>query len=88
MVELPVFTQLWSVGQSAEVWQASWHLPMVHTSGELQSLLRMHVPPTSIFFVPLQPAASQAKATVKPRMRDADISILQFCFAHRKNQEL
>jgi hypothetical protein len=61
---------------------------MVHTKDPLQSLLRMHVPPTSIFFAPLHPAARQAETTTKPRMRDADISILQFCFAHRKNQAL
>jgi hypothetical protein len=37
----------------------------------------MHVPPTSIFFVELQPAASHTETTIKPRTRDADISTLQ-----------
>jgi hypothetical protein len=61
---------------------------MVHTKDPLQSLLRMHVPPTSIFFAEVHPAASQAETTIKPRMRnhDADISILLFRFAHRKNR--
>jgi hypothetical protein len=46
---------------------------MVHTKDPLQSLLRMHVPPTSIFFAEVHPAASQAETTIRPRMRDADI---------------
>jgi len=33
-----VVTQLCPVGQSAAVWQASWHLPMVHTKEPVQSL--------------------------------------------------
>jgi hypothetical protein len=63
---------------------------MVHSKDPLQSLLRMHVPPTSIFFAPPQPATSQAETTIKPTRRnhDTNISILQFCFAHRKNQAL
>jgi hypothetical protein len=51
---------------------------MVHTRGWLQSLLSMHAPPTSIFFGPLQPAASQAETIIKPEVRNADISNLQF----------
>jgi hypothetical protein len=72
--------------QSADVWQATWHLPQVHTRPWLQSLLRTHVPPTSIFFAELQPTKSQAETTIKERMRDqdADISILQFCFCRRE----
>jgi len=38
-----------------------WHRPEVHTSEPVQSLLRMHVPPTSIFFAELQ----QLQATPK-----------------------
>jgi hypothetical protein len=53
---------------------------MVHTKEPVQSLLRMHVPPTSIFFAELQPAGSHAETTIKPRTRDVDISILQVCF--------
>jgi hypothetical protein len=80
--------QLCPGGQSADARQATWHLPQVHTRDWLQSLLRMHEPPTSIFFAWVQPAASQAEASIKPRMRnhDADISILQLCFADRKNR--
>jgi hypothetical protein len=65
-------------------------MPQVHTKDPLQSLLRMHVPPTLIFFSPPHPSASQAETTIKPRMRkhDADVSILQFCFAHRKSLPL
>ena len=70
--------QLWPTGQSADVWQASWHLPHVHARGWLQSLLRTHAPPTSIFFAELHPAAKQAETTIKLKMRnhDTDISIL------------
>jgi hypothetical protein len=80
--------QLCPAGQSVEVWQASWHLPAVHTSGELQSLLRMQVPPTSIFFGPLQPTMRNDETMIDPRMRcpDADISILQFCFCRREGR--
>jgi hypothetical protein len=46
----------------------------------MQSLLRMQVPPTSIFFGEVQPAASHAETTIKPRTRDRDISILRVCF--------
>jgi hypothetical protein len=81
-VESFVFTQFCPVGQSIEAWQASWHLPSVHSSGELQSLFRMQVPPTSIFFGELQPVRSHAETIVKPRRRAADISILQFCFRY------
>jgi hypothetical protein len=44
----------------------------------LQSLLRTHAPPTSIFFAELQPAAKQAETTVKLKTRnhDTNISIL------------
>lgn len=58
---------------------------MVHSKDPLQSLLRMHVPPTSIFFAEVHPTASQTEAAMKPRRRDhdTDISILQLCFAHR-----
>jgi hypothetical protein len=57
---------------------------MVHTKDPLQSLLKMHVPPTSIFFAPPHPAASQAETTIRPEMRnhDTDISILQLYFAY------
>ena len=57
--------------------QATWHLPQVHTKPWLQSLLRMQVPPASIFFAPLQPTNSQDETIIKPRMRDTDIPILQ-----------
>jgi hypothetical protein len=60
-------------------------LPKLHDKGELQSLLIMHPPPTSIFFAELQPATSQDDVTTKPRTRDADISILQFVFWLRPN---
>jgi hypothetical protein len=69
--------QLWPAGQSVDTRQAVWHRPEVHTSEPVQSLLRMHVPPTSIFFAELQPAASHTETTTKTRTRDADISILQ-----------
>jgi hypothetical protein len=72
-----VFMQLWPAEQSVDARQATWHRPEVHTRDPLQSLLRMHAPPTSIFFVELQPAASHAETTIKPRTRDTDISILQ-----------
>jgi hypothetical protein len=85
MVVSLVFTQLCPVGQSAEVWQASWHLPMVHTNVPLQSLLRMHVPPTSILLGELQPIASDAEIIIKPRTRDTDISSLQFGFRLRED---
>ncbi len=80
--------QLCPSGQSAEVWQASWHLPAVHTSGELQSLLRVQVPPTSIFFASLQPTMRQAETTTKPRIRsdDADISFLLVGLRHREKR--
>jgi hypothetical protein len=81
MTESAVFTQLCPVGQSAEVWQASWHLPAVHTKESLQSLLSTHAPPTSIFFGELQPTASNAETIIKPRTRDTDISSLQFCLS-------
>jgi hypothetical protein len=84
MTESAVFTQLCPVGQSAEVWQASWHLPAVHTKEPVQSLFSTQVPPTSIFFAELQPAASDAETTIKPRMRDTDISSLQFGFRLRE----
>jgi hypothetical protein len=74
-----VCTQLSPVGQSTEVWQASWQTLFVHTKGWLQSLLSVQVPPTSIFIgEPLQPSTSHDEKTIKPRTRDADISILQF----------
>jgi hypothetical protein len=84
MVVLLVFTQFCPVGQSIDAWQASWHLRSVHSSDELQSLLRMHVPPTSIFFDELQPTRSHDETIVKPRRRFADISILQSCFRYAK----
>jgi hypothetical protein len=37
----------------------------------------MQVPPTSIFFDPLQAATSHAETTIKPTTRDTDIPILQ-----------
>jgi hypothetical protein len=77
IAESLVFMQLWPAGQSVDTRQAVWHRPEVHTSEPVQSLLRMHVPPTSIFFAELQPAASHTETTTKPRTRDADISILQ-----------
>jgi len=72
-----VFMQLWPAGQSVDARQATWHTPEVHTSEPPQSLLRMQVPPTSIFFAELQPAASHTETTINPRTRDTDISILQ-----------
>jgi hypothetical protein len=78
MTESLVFTQLCPAGQSADVWHSSWHLPAVHTKEPLQSLFSTQVPPTSIFFAELQPAASDAETTIKPRTRDTDISSLQF----------
>jgi hypothetical protein len=82
MTESLVFTQLCPAGQSADVWQTSWHLPAVQTRVPVQSLLRTQVPPTSIFFAELlQLTTSQDETTIKPGMRnDADISILQVCF--------
>ena len=79
--------QVSPAGQSADVWQAAWHLPQVHTRPWLQSLLRTHVPPTSIFIGELQPAASDVETTIKPRTRchDADISIIQVCFGCRRS---
>jgi hypothetical protein len=87
MVVLSTFTH-WPAEQSADVWQASWHFPMVHTRGWVQSLFMMQVPPASILFSELQPAASQTEAAIKPRMRnhDTDISILQLCFAIREKR--
>jgi hypothetical protein len=64
--------QLCPAAQSADVWQATWHLPMLHTRDALQSLLSMHVPPTAIFVSPLQPTTSPDKTIVKPRMRNLD----------------
>jgi hypothetical protein len=63
--------------QSADVWQATWQMPHVHTKEPPQSLLSMQVPPTSIFLAPLHPARSHAEAIIKPRMRDVDIPILR-----------
>jgi hypothetical protein len=78
-----VFTQLCPSGQSADVWQASWHLPMVHIKGWLQSLLSTHVAPNLSFSEsPLQPAVSHDESAIRPRMRDADIAILQFRFQY------
>jgi hypothetical protein len=79
-----VFTQVSPGGQSTDAWQASWHLPSVHSSGELQSLFRMQVPPTSIFFGELQPARSHAETIVKPNRRNhfTDMSDLQFGFRY------
>ena len=73
--------QLCPAGQSPDVRQASWHFPIVHTKDSLQSLLSMHVPPTSIFFAGLQPTKSKVEASIRPRTRihDADMSVLQFC---------
>jgi hypothetical protein len=62
--EPPAITQLCPAGQSFVARQASWHLPMVQTSGELQSLLSVHSLPTSIFLALLQATASP-KRTVK-----------------------
>jgi hypothetical protein len=61
---------------------------MVHTRGWVQSLFMMQLPPTSILLAELQPAASEAETTIKPRRRnhDADIPILQLCFVDRKNR--
>jgi hypothetical protein len=86
-VWLLVFTQLCPGLQLDEDMQASWHLPMSHTRNLSQSLLSTHEPPTatpasfdeSLLFDELsQPTASHENATTKPRMRDADISNLQF----------
>jgi hypothetical protein len=54
----------------------------VHTKDPPQSLLMMHVAPTSIFLASLQLAASHADTTINPRTRwhDADMSILRVCF--------
>jgi hypothetical protein len=86
-VVLSTFTH-WPAEQSADVWQASWHLPTVHTRGWMQSLFMMQLPPTSILLAELQPAASEAETTIKPRMRnhDTDISLLQLCVADRKDR--
>jgi hypothetical protein len=77
IAESLAFMQLWPAGQSVDARQATWHRPEVHTREPPQSLLRMQVPPTSIFFAELQPAASHTETTIKPRTRDTDISILQ-----------
>jgi hypothetical protein len=37
MVALPVFTQLWPIGQSADTWQASWQVPFMHACAPVQS---------------------------------------------------
>jgi hypothetical protein len=57
---------------------------MVHTKVPLQSLLSMHVPPTSILLGELQPTTSNAEIIIKPRTRDTDISSLQFGFRLRE----
>jgi hypothetical protein len=49
---------------------------MVHTKGLLQSVLRMHVAPASIFFAELQPTTSHDETIINPTRRNADISIL------------
>ncbi len=72
-----VFMQLWPAGQSVDARQATWHTPEVQTREPPQSLLRMQVPPTSIFFAELQLAASHTETAIKSRTRDTDISILQ-----------
>ena len=84
MTESLVFTQLCPARQSAVVWQATWHTPEVHTKEPVQSLLRMHVPPTSIFLDELHADVSHAETTIKPRTRDTDISILQVRFGVQK----
>ncbi len=38
MVALSVFTQLCPVGQSADVWQASWQIPLMHACSPVQSV--------------------------------------------------
>jgi hypothetical protein len=59
---------------------------MLHTRGLLQSVLRMHVAPGCIFFAEPQPTASHDETIIKPRTRDADISILQIGFRSRESQ--
>jgi hypothetical protein len=38
MVVLLVFTQLCPVGQSADTWQASWQIPLIHVCSLVQSV--------------------------------------------------
>ena len=84
IAEALVFMQLWPAGQSVDARQATWHRPEVHTKEPVQSLLRMHVPPTSIFLDELHADVSHAETTIKPRTRDTDISILQVRFGVQK----
>jgi hypothetical protein len=76
--------QLSPFWQSDDARQATWQMPQVHTKEPPQSLLRMQVPPTSIFFGEVQPAASHAVLITKPKTRcqNADISILRGCFRY------
>jgi hypothetical protein len=76
--------QLSPFWQSDDARQATWHMPHVHTKDPPQSLLRMQVPPTSIFFGAVQPVASDAETIIKPRRRcwNVDTSILRVCLRY------
>jgi hypothetical protein len=83
----PTLVHISPTGQSTVARHPSWHLLMVHTKGWLQSLLRRHVAPISIFFKSLHPTARQADVTTKPRTRNRetdDILNLQVCLQRRK----
>jgi hypothetical protein len=47
----------------------------------------MQVPPTSIFFDPLQAVASHAETTIKPTTRDTDIQSSNLILASRKTDQ-
>jgi hypothetical protein len=67
--------QLCPAGQSRVSLHPMWQVPMVHTSGELQSLLSRHFSPTSSFFEP-HPARSSKARQEGPTIRNARFGIL------------
>ena len=62
------------------MWQASWHLPMVHTRGCWQSLLRMHTLPTANL-TPLSGASCGSWPLVLSSAGSAHTPLTHSCFS-------